>query len=141
MKILEHIKKYVDEEEAKKIEQLILTKSKEIAKINNLSTQETYKSVSYDIIGKLSVENFDSNDDFFWNSKIYKDIQDKINKKILRIKIKPESTKGLYFCNKRVSGKICGSDEFYVWTAVTRSMDEGMTHFAQCNRCGGRIKS
>lgn len=121
------LKKYCNRKE-NKIERFIFQKTK---------NEQEYKKIAYDILGKLSIDkNFDIEDESFWESSFYRDIRDEVEKKTLRIKIKPESTKGLYKC--RV--KDCDSDEFYVWTAATRSGDEGMTHFARCKFCGNQIK-
>jgi DNA-directed RNA polymerase subunit M/transcription elongation factor TFIIS len=60
----------------------------------------------------------------------------KLNK--IRItNLKPESTEGLFVCKR------CKGNKFWVWSAQTRSADEGMTTFAQCTVCPpelGRFK-
>lgn len=57
--------------------------------------------------------------------------------KIRITNLKPESTVGLFTCKR------CKGNKFWVWSAQTRSADEGMTTFAQCTVCPpelGRFK-
>lgn len=125
--VREELKQYYTEKQAREIEFKIFQES-----------NRNYREMVYDLLGKKSLKSDLSlkDDSSFWNSLFYQDLKDETERKILRIKIRPESTKGLYIC--RTKG--CGSDEFYVWTAVTRSGDEGMTHFAKCKYCGNQIR-
>lgn len=69
-----------------------------------------------------------------WDSYVYKDHREKYIAAINKTQKRPKPVKGLYTCRS------CGSDEFYIWSAQTRSSDEGMTHYRQCYKCGKRNK-
>lgn len=69
-----------------------------------------------------------------WSSSVYQEEKQEFIKTMDKSVQKPKATKGVYFCKQ----KGCNSDEFYMWSAQTRSGDEGSTQYRQCALCGKR---
>lgn len=104
------------------------------------STKVAYNRFAYDAIGLMklnpsqkTLDELHEKGDIF-ESELFNEARQARTLFLCRLNFKPVASKGVYFC------KNCGSDEFYLWTQQTRSMDEGSTQFRQCKKCGKRGK-
>ena len=128
---------------AVQVENSIFEMAKQQSDKNNEELIHAYTQIAYDKIGQI----FFAKDDFQiqsiikdietnvagWDASVYKVQQNNYNLLLDNSIQKPKAIKGLHKCK-------CGNDEFYIWSAQTRSGDEGMTHFRQCAKCGKRGK-
>jgi DNA-directed RNA polymerase subunit M/transcription elongation factor TFIIS len=144
---LETLCKKFSEESAQKYEDAIYQLSLRLHSINSDDNLDNlYKKTAYEKIGQLMcVENKKDrlailediqNDVIGWDASVFATQFKEYQKRMDRSTQKPKSTKGVHKCKV----KRCGSDEFYIWSAQTRSSDEGMSNFRQCARCGDRRK-
>jgi len=121
------------------------------SKTDGMPDIDDYSAIAYERIGQLinaetEVDrniilvdmqgDTDSSGPVSWYSCVYDEHKEKHQASIDRSQQRPKPVKGMYVCKD----PSCKSDEFYVWSAQTRSSDEGMTHFRQCSRCGKRGK-
>lgn len=103
-------------------------------------TQEQYIDLLYESIkiNPEKLENIDLTKTHYENfESVYTDEKNKYLDTLEFNDAKPEAVKGLKPC-KGSPGKPCGCDEFYIWSAQTRSADEGTTNFEKCKECGKR---
>ena len=109
-------------------------------------TVDGYRRLAYDKLGQLiEANNREEREQILkdirnnvegWDACVYSKQLEAYTMSMDRSVMKPKAVKGLHKCKE----KNCGSDEFYIWSAQTRSSDEGMTHFRQCAKCGKRGK-
>lgn len=97
--------------------------------------EDQYLNLIYEIINvlpKIKIE-VDTTKTYYENFEQLYIPQKNYYHETLRIaNTKPEAVKGLHIC------KFCKCDEFYIWSAQTRSGDEGTTNYKQCKGCGKR---
>ena len=139
------LKQKLGEKSAVKYETAIYNMCVKIAKRDGEDIEEVYVNVAYDKLGQIltsdalgrsKILNDLKNTVEDWDSYVYFDHQAEYNREIDRSILKVVSVKGVYTC--KVKG--CRSDEFYMWTAQTKSCDEGSSQFRQCAICGKRKK-
>lgn len=73
-------------------------------------------------------------DKLFFDSFIFRKIQENKDKKQMQILCPPKIKEGIYTCRK------CGSKRVSVIMAQLRSADEGMSAICQCTACGAKWK-
>lgn len=102
------------------------------------STKDQYLYLLYESMGtkinfelgtQISLDNY-----YETFGSLYKEHKDDYLEALRIDNTEPEAVKGLYTC------KWCKNDEFFIWSAQTRSQDEGTTNFGQCSKCNKRIK-
>jgi DNA-directed RNA polymerase subunit M/transcription elongation factor TFIIS len=131
---------YLYDEDVERLENCLY----DICKKSNLS----YDEIAYEKVGQIST-NPDSIEQVItdvkniaigYDSCVYEEYYNDYMRKLDKSQQKPTPTKGVYVCKNKhaITGKICGSDEFYVWSKQTRSADEGMTIMRECAKCGKR---
>ena len=113
----------------------------------SLESKVDYAQLAYDMIGLLHTDSTIAKKDLDekrigFDSSFFEDAKAQHLKQLSRINEKPKAVKGVYKCSAKLKdGSVCGSDSFFMWSQQTRSGDEGMTHFRQCEKCGKRNKS
>lgn len=117
--------------------------------------KETYPQIAYEKAGQLiSAESEDARERIMqdiwenilgWDSCVFKEQNQKYERMMEGSIQKPKATKGIHKCHAKITAgnetRICGSDEFYVWTAQLRSCDEPADLFRQCAYCNTRGKN
>ncbi len=131
---------------ASKYEKAIYNMSVRIAKDSGSKIVPVYSKIAYDKAGQIlgaktrldrhRIFNDLKNDVEDWDSCIYDAERKEYYKMMDRSVQKLTSLKGVYKC----TWKGCKSDEFFVWSAQTRSGDEAMTQYRQCAICNKRRK-
>lgn len=127
------------EKSAKKYESAIYEMSQNVdgGDYNNLAYDKISQILSAESAAKRreilnDIKNFTET----WDSTVYKQQKILYDRTMDRTVQKLKSLKGVYVCNY----KGCKSDEFYVWSAQTKSCDEGTTQYRQCAQCNKRKK-
>lgn len=141
--IIKKLREKYDATAAKKYEAQIFETTK------NISGKNTYAKIAYQKVGeflacneKLTGKILDdlSVGKLGYESSLYDENRRAVKLKTKKLLSKPKPVKGIHVCKNRINGKVCGCDEFYMWTAQTRSGDESSTHFRQCGACSKRYK-
>lgn len=139
------LKQKLGEKSATKYETAIYNMCVRIAKRDGDDIEEIYTRIAYDKLGQIltsdalgrsKILNDLKNTVEDWDACVYFEHQAEYKREIDRSILKVESVKGVYTCKY----KGCKSDEFYMWTAQTKSSDEGSSQFRQCAICGKRKK-
>lgn len=140
------LEKNLRTDDADEIENAIYDMCKKLCKNKGLKVTDEYPSLAYEKIGDfLAKAKNISDDEIFldlknniqgYDSSAFKQESFDYKRFMDRSVQKPTAVKGLYTCK----AKGCGSDEFYTWSAQTRSNDEGATIYRQCSHCGKRGK-
>ncbi len=160
------LKEYFDFDQAVAYEKAIFLMAQNASGVDPTIRSESvnldaYNRIAYEKVGEFAiepdkvkraintVEMWDDSGESVWSSPAYEEHETRYYSALDRSQQKPKAVKGVHKCRARVQGSgarpgglpiICGSDEFYMWSAQTRSSDEGMTHFRQCAKCGARGK-
>jgi len=133
-------------ETAEKYEEAIYIASSKKSKLQKTGKTKIYSQLSYEKLGqimeaktkeerKIVLDEINKGIEE-WESELYSKQKDEYSKLMDKSVSKPKAVKGVHHCRE----KGCLSDEFYVWSAQTRSSDEAATNFRQCAHCGKRRK-
>ncbi len=134
------------EKSAAKYETAIYNMCVRLAKQDGEKIESVYTRVAFDKIGQLiatkkplertKILNDLKNTVEDWDACIYEQQRFEYDRLMDRSIQKPQAVTLDEVCKY----KGCKSNKFYIWSAQTRSADEGMTHFRQCALCNKRKK-